>query len=50
MGKFVVKEVKTGFKFDLKATNGQVIASSEIYKTKASCLKGIDLSLIHILT
>jgi len=42
MGKFVVKEVKTGFKFDLKATNGQVIASSEIYKTKASCLKGID--------
>ena len=42
MGKFVVKEVKTGFKFDLKATNGQVIASSEIYKTKASCLKVID--------
>jgi len=34
MGKFVVKEVKTGFKFDLKATNGQVIASSEIYKDK----------------
>ncbi|HBC29721.1 MAG TPA: hypothetical protein DC024_00535 [Clostridiales bacterium] len=42
MGKFVVKEVKTGVKFDLKATNGQVIASSEVYKTKASCLKGID--------
>ena len=42
MGKFVVKEVKTGIKFDLKATNGQVIASSEVYKSKASCLKGIN--------
>ena len=42
MGKFVVKETKTGIKFDLKATNGQVIASSEVYKSKASCLKGIN--------
>ena len=41
MGKFVVKETKSGVKFDLKATNGQVIASSEVYKSKASCLKGI---------
>ena len=42
MGKFVVKEVKTGFKFDLKATNGQVVASSEVYKSKPSCLNGIN--------
>ena len=42
MGKFVVREVNTGIKFDLKATNGQVIASSEVYKSKASCLKGIN--------
>ena len=42
MGKFVVKEVNTGTKFDLKATNGQVIASSEVYKSKASCLKGVN--------
>ena len=42
MGKFVVKEVQSGTKFDLKATNGQVIASSEVYKSKASCLKGIE--------
>jgi uncharacterized protein YegP (UPF0339 family) len=28
-------------KFDLKATNGQVIATSEVYKTEASCRKGI---------
>ena len=25
MGKFVVRETKTGTKFDLKASNGQVI-------------------------
>jgi len=42
MGKFVVKETATGFKFDLKAGNGETIATSEIYTTKAACLKGID--------
>jgi uncharacterized protein YegP (UPF0339 family) len=42
MGKFVVKEVNTGIKFDLKASNGQVIASSEVYSSKGSCLKGIE--------
>ena len=42
MGKFVVKEVKTGFKFDLKAGNGEVIATGEGYKAKASCLNGIE--------
>ncbi|MBR4024428.1 MAG: YegP family protein, partial [Firmicutes bacterium] len=33
MGKFVVTEVKTGVKFNLKANNGQVICSSQVYKT-----------------
>ena len=42
MGKFVVKQTATGFKFDLKATNGQVIATSEVYTTKAACMKGIE--------
>ena len=42
MGKFVVKQTATGFKFDLKATNGQVIAVSEGYKAKASCENGIE--------
>ena len=42
MGKFVVKETATGLKFDLKATNGQVIATSEVYTTKAACLGGIE--------
>jgi uncharacterized protein YegP (UPF0339 family) len=41
MGKFVIKQTPSGFKFDLKAGNGEVIASSETYKTEASCLKGI---------
>ena len=43
MGKFVVKETKNGgLKFDLKATNGQVIATSQVYKRKDTCLKGIE--------
>ena len=42
MGKFAVKETKTGFKFDLKAGNGQVIATSEIYTTEAACMNGIE--------
>ena len=41
MGKFVVKETATGFKFDLKAGNGEVIATSEVYSSEASCLKGV---------
>lgn len=42
MGKFVIKEVKTGFKFNLKASNGEIIATSEIYTTEAGCRNGIE--------
>ena len=42
MGKFVVRQTKTGVKFDLKATNGEVIASSEVYTTERTCLQGIQ--------
>lgn len=42
MGKFSVKTTKTGIKFDLKATNGEVIATSEVYKRKTNCLAGIN--------
>ena len=42
MGKFVVKETKTGFVFNLKAGNGEVIAVSEVYSSEASCMKGIE--------
>ena len=43
-GKFELYEDKSGgFRFRLKAGNGEVIAtSSESYKTKASALNGID--------
>ena len=41
MGKFVMKEVKSGFMFNLKAGNGQVIATSEVYTTEAACKNGI---------
>jgi uncharacterized protein YegP (UPF0339 family) len=29
------------YRFRLKATNGEIIAASEAYDTKAACLKGI---------
>ena len=41
MGKFVIRPVASGIKFDLKAANGQVIATSEVYETAAACRKGI---------
>ena len=40
MGKFVIKNAKTGIKFDLKATNGQVVAFSQVYKSMKTCLNG----------
>ena len=42
MGKFVIKETKTGVKFDLKASNGEVIATSEVYASMAACKNGIE--------
>ncbi|MBQ5862483.1 MAG: YegP family protein [Peptococcaceae bacterium] len=41
MGKFVIRNTNTGIKFDLKAGNGEVIATSEVYTTEAPCKKGI---------
>ena len=41
MGKFVIRETNTGVKFDLKAGNGEVIATSEVYTTEAACKNGI---------
>ena len=43
MAKFEVYKDKAGeFRFRLKATNGQVIATGEAYTTKAACLNGIE--------
>jgi len=41
MGKFVISTTKTGVKFNLKAGNGQVIATSEVYSTAAACKNGV---------
>ena len=41
MGKFIIHRTNTGLKFDLKAGNGEVIATSEVYTTEAACRKGI---------
>ncbi len=42
-GKFEwFKDKKDEFRFRLKAGNGQIIAVSEAYETKESCLNGIE--------
>ena len=41
MGKFVIRKTNTGIKFDLKASNGEVIATSEVYSSPDACQKGI---------
>lgn len=43
MGKFVITKRKDGeFQFNLKAGNGEIILTSEGYKTKDGCKKGIE--------
>ena len=42
MSAFVIKKVNTGIMFNLKAGNGQVIATSEVCTTAASCKNGIE--------
>ena len=43
MGKFEITTRRNGeFQFNLKATNGQVILTSQGYKTKANCINGIE--------
>ncbi len=42
-GKFVIDNAKDGqFYFNLKAGNGEIILTSEMYKAKASCINGIE--------
>ena len=47
MGKFVIRKTPTGIKFDLKATNGEVIATSEVYVAEASCRNGIKSVMVN---
>ena len=41
MGKFVVKEVKTGTRFNLVASNGEIIGVSEVYASRSGLRNGI---------
>jgi uncharacterized protein YegP (UPF0339 family) len=42
-GKFEIKAGKTGkFRFNLKASNGQIILTSEAYDSRAAAVKGIE--------
>jgi uncharacterized protein YegP (UPF0339 family) len=41
-GKFIIKKGSTGkFRFSLVSTNGQIVATSEAYNSKASAMNGI---------
>ena len=43
MAKFEISVRKNGeFQFNLKASNGEIILTSEGYTTKAACLNGIE--------
>ena len=43
MGKFEINtDTSDKYRFNLKATNGQVILSSQGYTTKSACENGID--------
>ncbi len=42
MGKFIIKKTNTGFNFNLKAVNGEVIANSEVYEDLAGCRNGVE--------
>lgn len=42
MGKFVIKEAKGGLRFNLKAGNGEIIATSQVYASEDTCMNGIE--------
>lgn len=43
MGKFELKNSSNGkYHFSLKAANGQIVATSQMYESKESALSGIE--------
>lgn len=40
--KFEIKKSKKGFVFNLKAANGEIVATSEVYSSMDSCKNGIE--------
>ena len=42
MGEFAIQKLKIGFRFQLRASNGQCIATSETYASEAACRGGME--------
>ncbi len=42
MGKFVIKSSDAGCRFNLVAGNGQIIGTSQVYKSVDACKNGIE--------
>lgn len=43
MGKFVIKQMSNGqYYFSLKASNGEILVTSEGYTSKSGCMNGIE--------
>lgn len=42
MGKFIIKQAKSGPMFNLKARNGEIIGTSEVYTSETACRNGIE--------
>ena len=42
MGYFCIRAVKSGTKFDLRAANGEIILTSEVYSSEAACRRGME--------
>jgi uncharacterized protein YegP (UPF0339 family) len=43
IGKFEIFHDKAGaYRFHLKAPNGEIIAASQSYSSKAACMKGVE--------
>ena len=42
MGRFLMKKAGSGFMFNLEASNGQVICTSQVYASEATCKNGLE--------
>lgn len=42
MGRFWIRETTAGFRFDLRASNGKIIATSRLYPSRSACRRGIE--------
>ena len=47
MGKFVIRKTAAGFHFVLKAGNGEIVATSQTYKSKDACKNAPDADVVE---